>query len=223
MRDFAVAVVIAVLVSAAAACGGNKEAEQAAASAQAGQPAGGGSPAESAGGDSMQDMARSMEQLAQGMQQLQTGADGKPIEVVAFRDLQNLLPQVSGWSREEPSGETMSSPVRFSQAEAAYTRDDARVELRIVDTATSQLLIMPYQMFLVSTYARETGSGYEKAVKIGGFPGWEKWDGDAKQAEVGLIVGQRFLVTAEGNNVDSARVVQDVVAKVDLARLASLK
>lgn len=219
MRAVGVACAIALLAISVAACGGDKKADQAAKAAEgAGQAA-----AEQPGGGSLQDAAKGLEQFAQGMQQMQTGADGKPIEVVAFRDLQALLPQVSGWEREEPSGETMSAPVKFSQAEVAYANDDARIELKIVDTAMSQLLTMPYQMFLMAGYARETGSGYEKAVKFGGYPGWEKWDAGARHAEIGVIVGQRFLVTAEGSNVDSARVVQDVMSKIDLGRLAGLK
>ena len=86
----------------------------------------------------------------------------------------------------------------------------------------SQMLTLPYQMFLMTGYSKQTSTGYEKATKVAGQPGWEKWDSEAKRAEVGLVVGQRFLVTVEGNNTDT-KTVQDIVGKMDLGKLAGLK
>src|SRR5687767_9270587 len=34
-----------------------------------------------------------------------TGADGKPVEPVAFEKLVESLPEVSGWKRDEPRGQ----------------------------------------------------------------------------------------------------------------------
>jgi hypothetical protein len=116
----------------------------------------------------------------------------------------------------------MTAPVKFSQAEVAYTKGDARIEVKIVDTAMSQMLAMPYQMVLATGYSKQTDNGYEKATKVGGNPGWEKWDGESKSAEIGAIVGNRFIVTAEGNGTD-VKSVQGVVDKLDFGTLAGLK
>ena len=94
--------------------------------------------------------------------------------------------------------------------------------MKIVDTAMSQMLTLPYQMFLAAGYSKQTSTGYEKATKVAGQPGWEKWDSEAKHAEVGLIVGQRFLVTVDGSNTD-AKTVHDLIGKMDLGKLAGLK
>ena len=221
MRRFVPAFVAVLMVGSLVACGGNKEAEQAKAAEEVKKAAE--QATEATGSGSLQDMAKSMEQFAQGMQQMQKGADGKVYEPVNFRDLVALVPDVSGWEKEGPTGEMMSAPVKFSQAEVAYSKGDARVEVKIVDTAMSQLLTMPYQMFLMANYSRESTNGYEKAVKVGGHPGWEKWDSEAKSAELGVIVGQRFLVTANGNGVENAKVVQDVLGQIDLGKLAGMK
>jgi hypothetical protein len=220
MRSCATAFVVVSLTVAFAACGGNKEAEQAKAAEETKKAA---EQAVQGSGGSVQDMAKGMEQFAQSMQQLQQSQDGKTYEPVSFKDLQAMLPDISGWEKEKPRGEMMTAPVKFSQAEVAYTKGEARVEVKIVDTTMSQMLTLPYQMFLMANYARETDSGYEKATKVGGYPGWEKWDSEDKRAETGAIVGQRFLVTVEGSGVENAAVVKDIVAKIDLGKLAGMK
>ena len=219
MREIGIYCLIGLFLAGSAACGGGKteEAWEAGKTAQqaakaADETAGGG------GGD----VAKGMQDLAKAMEQLQQSPDGKAYEPVSFKELQRFLPDISGWEKETPQGETMTAPVKFSQAETAYTKGDARIELKIVDTAMSKMLTMPYQMFLMTGYSKETGSGYEKAAKVGGNPGWEKWDSEAKRAELGVIVGQRFLVTAEGSDTD-VKTVQDVIAKMDLGKLAGLK
>jgi hypothetical protein len=214
MRAFGIYCLIGLFAVGSAACGGKKdEAQQVAKEAQQAAPeAGGGS----------KDLAKGMQEFAKSMEQLQTSPDGKAYEPVSFRELQGFFPDISGWEKEKPQGESMTAPVKFSQAETVYTKGDARIEVKIVDTAMSKLMTLPYQMFMMANYSRETDSGYEKATKVGGNPGWEKWDSEAKHAELGAIVGQRFIVTVDGNDTD-VKSVQDVASKMDLAKLAGLK
>jgi hypothetical protein len=168
------------------------------------------------------DVAKGVQEFAKAMEGLQTSPDGKAYEPVSFTALEAFFPAVGGWEMEKPRGESMTAPVKFSQAEAAYTKDDSRIELKIVDTAMSKLLSMPYQMFLATGYSSQTDNGYEKATKVAGNPGWEKWDGESKHAELGTIVGQRYIVTADGSGTD-VKTVQEFLSKIDLAKLAALK
>jgi hypothetical protein len=214
MRAFGIYCLIGLFAVGSAACGGKKdEAQQVAKEVQqAAQEAGAGS----------KDLAKGMEQFAKSMEQLQKSPDGKAYEPVSFRELQGFFPDIAGWEKEKPTGESMTAPVKFSQAETVYTKGDARVEVKIVDTAMSKLMTLPYQMFLMANYSKETDSGYEKAAKVGGNQGWEKWDSAAKHAELGVIVGQRFMVTLDGSDTD-VKTVHEVVNKMDLAKLAGLK
>lgn len=152
-----------------------------------------------------------------------TSPDGKPVPPVSFRDLETVLPEVSGWEREKPTGERMTSPVPFSQSEVAYRNGDAQVEVKIVDSAFSSLLVAPWAMFLTAGYERETSDGYEKSVSIGGHPGFEKWNSVSKNGELNLVVAKRFLVTVEGNNINDMAVLRDFVGKIDTGKLATLK
>jgi len=216
MRRIGIYGLIGLLAAGGAACGGGKtdEATQVAKDAQ--------QAAKETAGDASQDVAKGMQEFAKAMEQMQQSPDGKAYEPVSFKQLQNFFPDISGWEKEKPTGESMTAPVKFSQAETAYTQGDARIEVKIVDTAMSKMLTMPYQMFLMTGYQKETDTGYEKAAKVGGNPGWEKWDSEARRAELGVIVGQRFLVTVEGSATD-VKTVQGVIGKMDLEKLAGLK
>lgn len=151
------------------------------------------------------------------------GPDGKTVEPVSFRELQTVLPEVSGWEREEPKGEKMTLPVPFSQTETRYTKGDANVEVKIIDTGFSQLLFAPYTMLLTAGYEKESSSGYEKATTIAGNPGFEKWNKESKDGEITVVVANRFLVSLEGNDITDNKVLQEFVAKMDMSKLASLK
>lgn len=152
-----------------------------------------------------------------------SGGDGKPVDPVSFQQLETVLPEVSGWERTKPRGERMTMPVPFSQTETKYTNGDAEIEMKIVDSAFNQLLVSPWAMFLSTGYEKETSEGYEKAVTIGGNPGFEKWNTDRKDGELNLVVAKRFLVTIEGNNITDAKVLHDFASKLDTSKLASLK
>ncbi len=166
----------------------------------------------------LEGLAKSLESMASDM-----AKDGKPVEPVKFQDLIALLPQIDGWEQQKPSGERMTAPFGTSTAKANYTRGDSRIEVEIVDSAFSRLLIAPIAMFLQVGYSRESTSGYEKAATVNGQPGWEKWDSDSKRGEVHALVAKRFLVSVEGNQLDDTKPLQDVAGKIDFARLASLK
>ena len=174
--------------------------------------------AKDAQGSSAQ-MAAGLQQMAQGFQQMAQGT-AKPVD---FEQLKSALPEVSGWSRTNPRGEQVNMPVAISRAEARYTKDKSRVELEIVDTALSQLLIAPVSMFLTSGYSERSDDGFKRSAKIGGQPGFEEWRNDDKRGEVTAVVANRFIVKCTGHQVESLDTVRGVVESVDLGKLATLK
>jgi hypothetical protein len=164
----------------------------------------------------LEEFAKAMEGAAAAMS---GNKDGKAVEPVSFQTLQGALPEVSGWQRAAPSGERMTMPVPFSQAEADYTMGDANVNVKIVDSAFSQMLIAPWSMFLTSGYEKQTGDGYEKSVTVGGNPGFERWSSGSKDGELNLVVVKRFLVTVEGNNIANTKVLHEFASKIDASKL----
>ena len=169
--------------------------------------------------------AKGLEEMGRALGALASGGttDGKPVDPVSFRDLQGFFPEVSGWEREKPRGQRMSSPVAFSEANVTYRQGDVRIEVKITDSGLNQLLIAPFAMFLQAGYESETDSGYEKATKVGPYPGWEEWEHDGNHGEVNALVGKRFIVALEGDGIPDTRVLHDFASKLDLKRLEALK
>ena len=176
--------------------------------------------AESAGSagtaQGLQEFAKAMESMAGAMS---GAADGKPVEPASIPELQGALPMVSGWERGAPTGERMSMPVPFSQAEADYAMGDASVSVKIVDSAFSQMLIAPWAMFLTAGYEKHTGDGYEKSVNVGGNPGFERWHAGDKDGELNVVLGKRYLVTVEGRGIESTKVLHDFASQIDASKL----
>jgi hypothetical protein len=177
--------------------------------------------AEAAGDDPAAGMAGFADAM-KGMADAMAGGEGKAVDPVSFRDLQAVLPEVSGWTMDKPRGERMTSPIAFSQTETSYDKGDARIDVKIVDSGFNQMLMAPWAMFLGAGYERETDEGYEKAVTIDGNPGFEKWNTESKDGELNIVVAKRFLVTVEGRGIEDISVLHDVFSKLDTGKLAAL-
>jgi hypothetical protein len=168
------------------------------------------------------DMAKGLEAMAKGLGALSSG-DGKTVEPVSFRELQAVFPEVSGWTKDKPTGERTTAPVAFSSAKVVYRNGDARIEATLVDSGFNQLLLLPYMWIQNSGYEKETERGYEKAVKVAGFPGFEKWNTSGGDGEVNAFVHKRFILQLEGSHISDTKVLHQFAEAVDMAKLGSLK
>ena len=163
--------------------------------------------------------------LAQGLQALVqgTGADGKPVPPVDFEKLIGLLPAASsGWTQDKPTGETMTMPFAISNAEANYHKGDAHIDLKITDAAFNGLMMAPFRFMMASGYSKRDSEGFERAMTLGGSPGFEKWNND-KHGEVTVVVANRFMVEGNGSGVDNIDAIRSFVSQVDLGKLAATK
>jgi hypothetical protein len=151
----------------------------------------------------------------------QEAAENTPL--VDFEQLVALVPDLPGWTRTTPRGQQVSMGVPISQANAEYTKGDGDIKLEIADSAFNPLILGPLSMMLVRTYSERTADGYKQFAAIGGSPGFESWQNEAREAEVTVVVAHRFVVTASGDNVDSLEPVRSLVKAIDLAKLAALK
>jgi hypothetical protein len=163
-------------------------------------------------------MAKGLDAMAKAM-----GGDQAPVEPVSFTAMQPLFPDLPGWEKGKATGEKMTVPVPFSEASVDYSKGDAQIHLKIMDSGFNRALILPFTMFLNAGYERQTESGYEKGTKVGAYPGWEKWEGEGKRGELNAFVGNRFVVTFEGSGIDSTKVLHEVAQQMDLSKVAALK
>jgi hypothetical protein len=173
-------------------------------------------------GQGSEEMAKGLEAMAKGLGAL-AGGDAKAVEPVSFRELQTVFPDVPGWEKGKPTGEKTTVPVSYSQAKVVYRKGESRIDVTLVDSGFNQLLLLPYTWITNSGYEKETERGYEKAVKIAGHPGLEKWDSEGKDGEVNAFVHKRFILQIEGRHIDDTKVLHQFAEAADLTKLATLK
>ena len=173
-------------------------------------------------GDAAPDPDNPLAQLTAAASQMQKAAEGftgnrKPVPPVAFRDLIGLLPtRMPGMKASEPKGETTTAGTwQYSQAEVDFRSEDGdrSAEVGIFDYAHIPLLYVPFNMILSMNVARENTEGYEKSVKVAGYPAFEKWNRSGA-SEIVVLVGDRFIVKTEtrGLGEGSARKVAEGLA-----------
>jgi hypothetical protein len=202
------------------ACGGTtddatKQVERAAAEIQ-----------KSAGAAASRGMAgvgKSFEDLARGLNAMANDPNAKPVDPLTIDNLKTALPDLSGWEKGKPTGERMSSPVNYAEAKVTYTKGESAVDVKIVDSALNQMLIAPFSIFLAVGYEKETDRGYEKNVKIGEYPGWERWDGEDKEGELNAIVAKRFIIQIEGRHIENTKILHSTMENINLKKLAESK
>lgn len=169
--------------------------------------------------------AKGLEAMVQGLEHMASGGSGgeNAADPVPLQDLLETLPLLDGWEQLKPEGERMTSPFPTANAKASYIKPDANLDIEVVDSAFNQLLLAPVSVFLSAGYSKESTSGYEKSTTVNGHPGWERWDSEINAGELHALVGKRFLVSIEGDNIENVQVLKDIATKIDFNRLASLK
>lgn len=163
--------------------------------------------------------AQGMQQAVQSMQQM----GQQTAKAVDFEQLVALLPEMNGWTRGKPKGEQVSMGVTMSHAKAEYQKGEASIDLDITDSSFNQLVLSPFTMFLAAGYSERTSDGYRKSAALGGHPGFEEWNNESKTGKVTVVVGNRFIVAADGRGLDNVDPVKALVQAVNLGALSGLK
>ena len=150
----------------------------------------------------------------------------KATEPVDFRELKNLLPEdLSGMKRTSSEGQT-SGAMGFtvSNAEARYESEEgSNIKVSITDMgAVAGVAAMATYAWALAEIDRETESGYERTMTMGGHRGYEKYDRESKSGEMSLLVAGRFVVEVEGYAV-SVDALKDALGKVDVGKLEGMK
>jgi hypothetical protein len=147
-------------------------------------------------------------------------------KAVNFKDLQKFMPtaDVPGFTKGKPGGQTSSAMgMSTSEATLKYLKGDETIEITITDMAGIPFASAGMAMLGATEFENQTENGYEKSVKILGFPGTEKVDnGEYKSAEIEIVVASRFMVKAQGSGMSDAAVLHKLIESMNLAELAKL-
>jgi X-X-X-Leu-X-X-Gly heptad repeat protein len=166
-------------------------------------------------------LAKAANQFAEQAQQMASGA-AKPVPPVSYKTLIDYLPRsVPGMKAGEPKGETGSAGQwQYSQAKVEFTSGRGRrAEVGIYDYAFIPFLYAPYKMALTMKVKREGTDGFERSTEVAGFPAFEQWDKGTSKSEVAVMVGERFVVTADVHGGDEGSALE-LARRIDLKGLA---
>jgi hypothetical protein len=148
---------------------------------------------------------------------------GQPVEAVPTDTLKALVPDtLGGLARSSFSAErTGAMGLQVSHVQARYGEGDRTLSLEISDSGGAAGL-MGLASWAAVSVEREDDTGWEKTYKEGDRLVMEKWDSGSRRGEYNLIVGDRFVVKVEGDNVEMDD-LKSVVDDLDLDALAALK
>jgi hypothetical protein len=204
-------VILAAALVATTACGKSAEQKQAEETAKAI------SEASKTGADQMAAGAAAM------VKGLEAMAKGSPnVAVLPFETLGATFPQVGGWTRGEIKGSEQSLP-KMSISKVDYRNGDKHIRLEVMDAALAQMLFIPFTAYLSANYSERSSDGYKKGTSVKGEPGFEDVDTKNERAELTVVVGKRFIVTAHGNKGTSIENVRAVVEQMDFSKLTAAK
>ena len=200
------------LVAATTGCGKSAEQKQAEEAAKAIAEA------TKSGADQMAAGAAAM---AKGLEQMSKGAAST--ELVPFEALGATFPEIGGWTRGEVKGSTTNFPMKVSEANVDYRDGDKNIRLSVVDATLAQMMFVPFTAFLSANYSERTSEGYKKGTSVKGEPAFENVNTESHMAELTVVVGKRFIVTARGDDGASIENVRALVEKMDFGKLTAAK
>jgi hypothetical protein len=136
--------------------------------------------------------------------------------------LKTYLPDaVAGFSRTEVTSASGGvGGMTGSSAEGAYEKGDARLRLSVADLGAAGALAGLAEAFNVQSSSERDGA-YEKVGRVDGRMTQERYDAAARHGEYSVLVGNRFLVSAEGDGVAMAD-LKAAAASVGFSKLEAL-
>lgn len=147
---------------------------------------------------------------------------GKAPEAVQPDVLKAYLPDgVAGYARTEvTTGSGGAAGMAGSQAEGVYTKGEATIRLSVTDLGAAGALAGMASAFNVQSSSESDGK-YEKVGKVDGRMTQESYDKTTKHGQYSVLVGDRFMVAAEGEGA-SVDDLKSAVAAIGPAKLEAL-
>jgi hypothetical protein len=147
---------------------------------------------------------------------------GSRVDPIDIAQLKTFVPDTfAGMPKRSSSAEKTGFGVMVSKAEATYGDGaEKEVTLELLDTGGASGL-MSLASWMGVQEEKENDDGYERTRKEGGRMVHEKVS-KRGQNEFGVVLGERFLVSAKGRGLDVAE-LKAAVSGLDLAKLEAMK
>lgn len=169
--------------------------------------------------------AADMQKGLAAMMQIVTAGATNTAGVVDFKQLKALLPAAwTGFKRTSAKGErTGAFGMTVAQATAEYANEaGGTVSVQFQDLGGTGMAGMAAAGWQAADVDSESDDGYEKTFLYKGVKIHEEYKNSGKTGKLQTLVGKRFMMTIGINDLDAA-VMQTVLEKIDLTKLANLK
>jgi hypothetical protein len=145
---------------------------------------------------------------------------------IPYADLQKMLPSsISGYNKEgDPKGESVNMMgMSYSTASQVYKSGDGEITLNIMDYNASYAAFGAATAMFATGFSVDNDQEHLGAIDLGisGVKAWEDVKKKEKRSTVMAGVNDRFLVTAEGRNVEPDA-VKEAIKSVDFNKLAGM-
>ena len=151
---------------------------------------------------------------------------GEPVEPVDSAKLLPFLPEkVEGFVAEKPRGSTGTAMgFQLTEVSRVYHKGsedaDETVTVKLTDGAGNQFFTAAHTA--VAEFKTENAGGYEKGLKLDGFPAIERYSTESRDGSLTVFIADRYLVEIDVEGLDSTE-MQAWWKKLDAKKLAALK
>lgn len=164
-----------------------------------------------------EDLANEMERRMKDMEK------GSPEELVDFQKLKDLLPSRLGWFvRKEHKGQRAGvAGFGASSAEAKYASGQQTMDVSIADLGPMAGLVGAIAVWANVEMDNTTETGFERTTTVQGYKAIEKYDRASETGELNIIVGDRFMVHLQGEQIKE-KTLREAAGKLALKKLEHL-
>jgi Yip1-like protein len=171
--------------------------------------------------DKLQAAGTKMEQAAKNAEAAARGTPSAPVAAVDPATLQGLLPAgFAGLQRTHLSSASGGAAgMGGSQAEASYGNGADVIKLSVTDMGAAGALAALGSALNVQSTSQDE-HGYQKMGKVNGRMTTEKWSNDSHSGTYTVLVGDRFMVSADGGG--SIDALKAAVSQINVGALEQL-
>ena len=173
--------------------------------------------------EGLKNYAEGMKESASKMEERK--AKGDTISM-PYTELRKMLPaNISGYTKEgDPTGESINMVgMSYSTASQVFKNGDAEITLNIMDYNASYAAFGAATAMFATGFSVDNDQEHLGAVDLGisGVKAWEDVKKKEKSSTVMAGVNDRFLITAEGKNVEPDA-VKNAIKSINFSKLAGM-
>jgi len=150
-------------------------------------------------------------------------AEQEKTDPVNWRKLVPFLKDIKGWEAiDKAEGSTVTTQqFKMSEVEREYKSGDKTLEIKIIDGANFPMAYAGFKA--MKNFQIDTSEKLVKSIKIKEYPAVEEIEFNRKEARLLILIGDRFLVQMEENNVKNADELKKIAEILELKKLENLK